>query len=240
VRAEASLATRLPDRLGDEHAAFLTLLRITLGAVRKSRIELGESVLVVGGGLIGQLAAQFAHAAGAGRVWLADVSEHRRRIAARAGLAEPLDLTTAADQAVIASAGEGDGPDVVIEATGAPEPIRAAFGWAGRLGRVVLLGSTRGELDGVDFYRDVHRKGLTVIGAHDSIRPAHDDRPGAWTDARDRRAALRLLETGRLNLDPLITHRFPATEFKRAYGLLFDWDEQVLGCVLHWPKPTAR
>ena len=234
VRITTDALTPVPDGVRDDHAAFLTLLQIALGGVRKARIELGESALVIGGGLIGQLAAQFAHTAGAGRVLLADISEYRRRMADECGLAEPVDPSSEAGRTAIAQAGERGGPEVVIEATGAPGPICDAFVFAGRRGRVVLLGSTRGQTDGVDFYRDVHKKGLTIIGAHNAIRPGRDDRPGAWTAARDNRAGLRLMETGRLNLDPLITHRFPAAEFKAAYDLLFGWDERMLGCVLDW------
>ena len=88
------------------------------------------------------------------------------------------------------SAGLGDevsrrfddqGPAVVIVATGYPDAIVSAFALAKQGGRVVLLGSTRGETDHVNFYRDVHKKGLVIIGAHDSTRPSLDSAAGWWT-----------------------------------------------------------
>ncbi|MBM4437362.1 MAG: zinc-binding dehydrogenase, partial [Actinobacteria bacterium] len=149
---------------------------------------------------------------------------------------EPMNPTIEADRRNIARAGPSGGPEVVIEATGAPEPINDAFRYAGHGGRVVLLGSTRGDTEQVNFYRDVHKKGLTILGAHNAIRPEVDDSPARWTARRDRLAAMRALATRRLNLDPLITHRFAALEHDKAYRLLFDWDDGFLGCVLHWPK----
>ena len=226
--------TPLPQDVDDAQATLLAQLQIALGGVRRARVELDETVLVIGGGLIGQLAAQFAHAAGAGEVLLADLSEHRRGLAETCGHSASVDPASDDGKARIAAAGEHGGPEVVIEVTGAPEPILNAFGFAAPGGRVVLLGSTRGATDQVNFYRDVHKKGLTIVGAHNAVRPREDDRAGAWTAARDDRAALRLLRTGRLNVAPLITHRFPAREFEAAYRLLFDWDEGLLGCVLEW------
>ncbi len=234
VLTRTDRVTPLPEEVDDAQATFLAQLQIAIGGVRRARVELGETVLVIGGGLIGQLAAQFAHTAGAGEVLLADLSEHRRDLAETCGHATSVDPASHDGQARIAAAGDHGGPDVVIEVTGAPEPIRDAFEFAAPGGRVVLLGSTRGATDEVNFYRDVHKKGLTILGGHNAVRPQADDRPGVWTAARDDRAALRLLRTGRLNVAPLITHRFPAREFEAAYRLLFDWDEGLLGCVLEW------
>ena len=233
----ARRATPIPDDVRDEHAALLAMMGVALQGVRKARIELGEDALVIGGGLIGQLAAQFAHIAGAGRVLLADISDARLNVASACGLAEPVNPQTGTGKTAIAALGQrGQGPEVVIEATGAPEPINDAVKWAAPRGRVVLLGSTRGDTEKVNFYRDVHKKGLTLIGAHAAVRPAEDDAPGYWTVRHDYQVALRLLASKRLRVDPLITHRFDSTDYQRAYGLLFDWDEGLIGAVLHWPK----
>jgi len=122
---------------------------------------------------------------------------------------------------------------VVIEATGHPEPVDTALHIARPGGRVVLLGSTRGA-NQVNFYREVHRKGLSVIGAHNSARPARESRPGVWTWAEDCRTVLALLRRGRLRVEPLITHRFPVGEAATAYKLLKEWDPGFLGVILQW------
>ena len=157
------------DDVADQEAAFHVLLRISMQAVRKARVEMGETVLVIGGGLIGQLAAQFAYVAGAGRVLVADLDPSRRAMAEAVPWLESMDPTSEEERAALAESPTG-GPQVVIESTGFPAPINDAFIMAGHYARVLLLGSTRGSTESVNFYRDVHKKGLTIIGAHDSIR----------------------------------------------------------------------
>ena len=125
---------------------------------------------------------------------------------------------------------------MVIEATGAPEPINAALKMAAPAGRVVLLASTRGETQ-VNFYRDVHKKGLSVLGAHNGARPPLESRPGVWTWQEDAGAVLELLRYGRLEVAHLITHRLPGSEASAAYELLKQWDPGLLGVVLQWNQP---
>ncbi|NJN84062.1 MAG: zinc-binding dehydrogenase [Caldilineaceae bacterium] len=129
---------------------------------------------------------------------------------------------------------DGRGPAVVIEATGYPDAIVSAFDLARPGGRVVLLGSTRGETDQVNFYRDVHKKGLVIIGAHDSTRPSVDSSAGWWTQLDDQRVAMRLLAAGRIQVASLITHRFKWCDVTASYELLKSWDLETLGMVLNW------
>ena len=87
----------------------------------------------------------------------------------------------------------GNGPAVVIEATGHPDAISTALDVAGRDARVVLLASTRGETPKVNFYRDVHKKGLILYGAHNSIRPRQESSPNFWTLEDDSLLLLTLI-----------------------------------------------
>ena len=228
------------DDVPDQNAAFHTMLRISMQAVRKARVEMGETVLVIGGGLIGQLAAQFAYVAGAGRVLVADLDPSRREMAEAVPWLESFD-PTCEDARVALAEGHTGGPQVVIESTGFPAPINDAFILAGHLARVVILGSTRGSTEQVNFYRDVHKKGLTIIGAHDSIRqPDAGDNPFLnalavhWSPRRDIAVALRLAVAGRITLDPLITHRVKGGDFKEIYDLLFDFEPSLVGCLFDW------
>ena len=99
---------------------------------------------------------------------------------------------------------------------------------------MVLLGSTRGDTEAVNFYRDVHIKGLTVLGAHESTRPQQDSAPGWWTHQADEDTALRLLASGRLVVDPLSTHRFAWKKAAAAYDTLARWEPGMLGTILDW------
>jgi 2-desacetyl-2-hydroxyethyl bacteriochlorophyllide A dehydrogenase len=204
---------------------------VALHGVRKARIELGEAVLVLGLGPIGLMACQYARLCGALPVLAIDPILARRRIAEGLGV-EGL----YADREEFARAhplvDEG-GPAVVIEATGLPQVIPQAFQLCARNGRVILLGSTRGLTDGVNFYTDVHKKGLEVHGVHAGIRPRHESRPGHWTAWDDCAVAFKLIASGRLDCSALITHEFPAARAAEAYELV-QRSSQALAVVLDW------
>lgn len=225
VHAPASETYRVPDKLDNKTASFFNLVSIALQGVRKAHIEVGEPVTVIGAGLIGLLAGQLAHINGALPVTVMDRDASRLAFASAVGL-----------KPVVASVAGGDISEapVVIEATGHPDAINSALALAAPGGRVVLLGSTRGVTGEVNFYRDVHRKGLLVIGAHDIARPHYESRPGYWTQSDDRRVALRLLAAGRLRVEPLITHQIAWNEVDSAYEPLRNWDAGALGIILNW------
>ena len=129
---------------------------------------------------------------------------------------------------------ESDGANVVIEATGAPALVVTAFQLAAERGRVILLGSTRGNTERVNFYRDVHRKGLHVIGGHEITRPLHENSPGYWTQISEHQTCLALLARRRVDVKPLITHRYAQRDFPEAYAHLANWDKEAMGILIQW------
>ncbi len=230
---EAQACLPVPAALADEEAAFFNLLAIAMQGVRKARIELGESVAVLGAGLVGILAMRLAQLSGGLPVLGLDLDAGRLDLARQIGV----DHTLIGDERMPAALNEalgGAGADVVIEATGAPQLVSTAFQLAAEKGRVVLLGSTRGDADGVNFYRDVHRKGLLVIGGHEITRPRHEDSPGYWTQLREQKLCLELLACGRVTVSPLITHRYGWRDFPVAYAHLANWHKEAMGMVIKW------
>lgn len=233
IALDAAEAHRVPQGLSDEEAPFFNLASIALQGVRKARIELGEPVAVFGAGLIGLMALQLARLQGALPAISIDQDEGRLDFATKSGA----DILLVANQAIgqqLAKELGSDGAAVVIEATGHPDAILSALACARPFGRVVLLGSTRGETDHVNFYRDVHKKGLTLIGAHNSARPQRESSSGFWTETEDQRVALELLARGRLNVQPYITHRFAWNDAPAAYEILRSWNKSALGIILDW------
>ena len=149
--------------LSSEESVFFNLCSICLQGVRKARIELGEPVLVLGQGLIGLLTMQLAKLSGAFPVIGADLVDSRLRLAKNTGADFILHPDHNEVEQKIAEITMGKGPAVVFEAAGNPEAVTTSFKLAGRRGRVVLIASTRGETDHVNFYRDVHKKGLVSL-----------------------------------------------------------------------------
>lgn len=223
----------VPDQLLSEHAVFATLLHTSLQGVRKARVEIGTSVLVMGLGLIGQLACRLARLNGAVPVLAADMSGLRREKAR--GFCDEVFDPKAEDfpKRLLAMTG-GKGPEVIIEATGFPEVIKTALDLAARLGRVVILGSSRGETTAVNFYFPVHKRGLTIIGAHITAEPVQDRQPYLWPRTTEEPLCLDLLARERITVSDLISDRYSANDAPKAYERLAKWDETIMGIVLDW------
>jgi threonine dehydrogenase-like Zn-dependent dehydrogenase len=225
--------TRIPAGVSFAEAAFLNLGIIALQGVRKARIELGESVLVIGLGIVGQLALQFARLHGALPVIGLDYVSTRRQIASTCGADSVLDAADQIWKKHLQQQTGGTGPHVVIEATGAPEVVAQALQAARPFGRVVLLGSSRGEST-VNFYRDVHKRGLTVLGAHLSTVPEQESRPGFWRWCDNAECFMKLLQGQRIRLAPLITERIVWEGIAETYRHVLAWDREMIGTVITW------
>lgn len=222
----------VPDNIASDDAVYFNLAAIAMQGVRKARLELGESALVLGAGPIGMLAMKLAQLSGALPVIGVDVDANRLDVAQ--GYA---DETLIADDTLIENVQRltgQDGATVVIELTGAPQAVVTAFQVTATKGRVVLVGGSRGLTAEVNFYRDVHRKGLTVIGGHEITRPRYENSPGWWTQQDEHRVVLDLMARGRLHVEALQSLRFPWQEFPAAYDVLTSGARDVLGMVIDW------
>lgn len=226
---EAKYVVKLPEGVPFEKGVFVTLGQIALQGVRKARIELGEKVMVIGQGVIGQLALQLARLNGAMPAIGVDRHENRLKTSLACGADMAFDTN---DEKWLEAVGEK--PQVVLDATGYPEAVQLSFDAIRTFGRVVLLASTRG-LSTVNYYADIHAKGVTVLGAHAGRVPEIEERPGFWTWQQDAKCFLDLVAAGKLNLDPLITNRITWKEADAVYNeRLLKWDMDMIGTVISW------
>jgi threonine dehydrogenase-like Zn-dependent dehydrogenase len=207
---------------------------ISLQGVRKADVELGEPVLVIGQGIIGNLALQLARLSGGMPVFGTDLDEERLELSRRCGADQVASPASVKVEEWVRDATGGRGAAVVIEATGEPDAVVPAFWAAAPRGRVVLLASSRGEATSVNFYRDVHDKGLVVIGAHNSVRPERDTTAGFWTFREDAEVILKLLAAGRLKVRDLIGLRLKADEAPEGYRRIVENRGGVPGILLDW------
>ncbi len=226
-------ALKIPDGLSAEEASFFNLASIALQGVRKGFVELGCSVVVVGQGLVGLLAMQFAALSGAFPIIAVDTIGSRLKLSAKLGADHTVNPTEVDAVEEVMRLTDGRGADVVIEATGNPNAIPDALNMAGRLGRVVILGSPRG-LSTVNFYMPVHRKGLIIIGAHANVRPKFESLPHFWTGKDDMKLALKLIARGKLKVKELISLKLPVEKAHEAYRLIMERKEEVLGVLLYY------
>lgn len=236
--APAAKLSRVPDTVDSETATFTTLAKVAMNGLRRGQAAWGETVLVTGLGIVGQLSARLCEVAGLRPVYGADLLAGRRAKLPTGGPYRPLsgDEQKWAEQ--IRSdpgrdSGSNRGVDLVIEASGNPALIDGATRVLRDFGRLVMVSSPRGASH-FDFHDGCNRRSLSIIGAHSSLHPPNGCPQHPWTSARHGRLFLELLETGRLDIAPLITHRFPATEAATAYRQLQRRSEDTLGVILQW------
>lgn len=245
VLMDENLLYRLPDSVSFEHAALVHIATFPLAALRKCRLEIGESALVMGQGVLGQLAVMLLKAAGAAPVIAADPVPAKRERALRLGADYAFDPLAADFAALVKSVTgygrkvqmgrvDASGADVVIEVTGNGRALDTALDAIAPFGRLALLGCTRDSDFTVDYYRKVHGRGVTLVGAHTDARPDRESAAGWWTTRDDALAFIRLVELSRVSLDGFVDEVHSPAECGEVYSRLarggafptvqFDWD----------------
>ncbi len=251
VRVGKNLCARVPDAVSDEAAAFTVLGAIGLQGIRLAAPTLGECFVVTGLGLIGLLTVQLLRAQGC-RVLGIDFDPKKLALAQRFG-AEVCDPARGEDpvaRGLAFSGGRGVDGVIVTASTQSSEPIAQAARMSRKRGRIVLVGVTGLELNRADFYE----KELTFQvscsygpGRYDPLYEQQgNDYPLGfvrWTEQRNFEAVLAMLADGKLDVAPLISHRFSVREAARAYDVLVN-DRSALGIVLQYagakPDELAR
>lgn len=183
----------IPDGLSWEAAACTEPASVAVHMVRRAGVELGGTVLVLGGGPIGFLVASVARAAGARRVLVSEVSQPRLALCRQAGI-EAIDAGQADPVAVIRDLTDGEGADVVVEAVGHPATVSQMVAACRVRGRI-LVGGIGGAPSPVDLASVVFKE-LTLVGSR-------------VYESRDMATALSLLGSGALNVDGLVTRTVP-------------------------------
>ena len=210
-----------------ETAAMSFIASFPMAAIRKTRLEIGESAIVMGLGILGQIAVKLLHSAGAVPIIAADPDEKRRELALKNGADHAFDPLQP-DFADKVKAVTGGGANVAIEVTGVGAGFNEALDCMARFGRVALLGCTRNSDFTVDYYKKIHAPGIAVIGAHTIARPEVESHPGWFTHRDDILAVLRLVSGNRLSLSDIVGETHMPSECGEVYQrLVFDKDFPV-------------
>lgn len=236
-----NLCVRLPEKVSFEEGAFGTLGAIALQGVRLSQPTLGEAVVVIGLGLLGQLTVQLLKANGC-RVFGVDVDAEKLELAKEFGA----DACSTPNEAkhLIKEWSRGRGADAVLitAATSSNEPVELAGEISRVKGRVIVVG-----LVGMDVPRQTYYERELTLQMSMSYGPGRydaeyeergHDYPFAyvrWTEGRNIEAFLDLIANKSINLEKLITHRFPIERGEDAYKLISgETKEPYLGIVLQY------
>jgi predicted dehydrogenase/threonine dehydrogenase-like Zn-dependent dehydrogenase len=243
-----NLAVQVPDDVTDEEAAFVTVGAIALHGVRLLRPELGNVIVILGLGLIGQIALQLLRAHGCDVIGI-DLDRAKVDLAlARGAVAGAVGGVDDALE-IVRSTSRGRGADGVLVTASSPnsEPLTLAGDLARDRARVSIVGTLPIELPRKTYFE----KELEVVvsrsygpGRYDSEyeERGHDYPIGyvRWTERRNLEAVLRAISTKRLDVKGLITHRFPFESVLDAYAVITgERPEPHLGVILGY-DPTPK
>jgi polar amino acid transport system substrate-binding protein len=237
-----NLCVQLPRDVTFDEGAFGTLGAIALQGVRLAAPGLGESIVVIGLGLVGQLTVQLLKANGC-RVFGLDLDSRRVTLATELG-ADAATVSNDDAQKEIDAWTRGRGADAVLitAATDSNQPVELAAKVSRLKGRVVVVGMTGLEIPRQPFYMRELSLMISMSYGPGRYDPNYEERgndyPFAyvrWTEKRNIEAFLELINSGNIRLDKLISHKFPIDQAERAYQLISgDVSEPYLGVVLNY------
>ena len=242
VCVSENLCAKVPDEVSDDEAVFTAVGAIALEGVRLTQPTLGECFVVIGMGLIGLLTVQILRANGC-RVLGIDVDSLKCELAKQFG-AETVDISKGEDPiaaSTVFSKGYGVDGVLITATTKSSKPVRQAAQMCRKRGRIVLVGVTGLELSRSDFYEKELSFQVSCSYGPGRYDPEYEkeghDYPIAyvrWTEKRNFEAVLELMAEGKLDVRPLITHRFKFEEAQKAYELIAKRTDPYVGIILDY------
>ena len=243
VAVPKNLCVRIPEGVTFREAAFTTVGSIAMHGVRNAGVTLGESVAVIGLGLVGLLAVQILKAAGC-RVIGIDIDREKLTLAASLGADVVSNYDGLGERMKVFSPFGADAV-VITAATRSSAPIEAAGRLVRDKGRVVVVGNV-----GMDVPRDLFYEKEAEVVVSRSYGPGRYDRNYEergidypiyvrWTERRNMEAFLDLVRQKRIDLDRLITHTFPLDDAPGAYDLINTGKERFIGVLLQYSPNGA-
>ncbi len=241
VNVPVNLVCKLPDGLSFEKASSVALGAIAMQGVRRANLQFGETCVVLGAGIIGLLAIQMLNNAGI-RVAAIDLDNERLKLAKKLGA----EITFYGNEDTVKSVNQwsgGYGVDAVLftAATNSSLPLAQSFQMCKKKGEVILVGVSGMTINRADIYsKELDFKISTSYGPgrYDSKYEQEGvDYPFAyvrWTENRNMQEYLRLLTSGKIRIDDLITHKFNIKNISKAYELIRSNESKPLMIVVSY------
>jgi 2-desacetyl-2-hydroxyethyl bacteriochlorophyllide A dehydrogenase len=226
----AQLAVKVPPSVPDEQAVFLSILEVSHLALRKGTPAPGENLAIIGQGVIGLSALAYGVAYGFRTVAI-DYDEHRLAIARAMGADLALSPAEPDFLARVRTFCDGEGADLVIEAASVWPAIQTGMEIAARQARLVVV-ARHTDQPGFSPVGDPYlQKEIALLVSYGHPPAGH-----RWDRRRSFALTLELLAKGRLNLAPMITHRFPWHQLPQVYDRLDRGERELVGIVLDWQQ----
>lgn len=247
IRVPRNLAVPVPEGIGMAEASTVTLGAIALQGVRRAQPTLGETFVVIGLGILGQLTVQLLKANGC-RVIGVDLDRDRMQLAQSLGMDHGAIPDAGPDVDHVLRLTDGIGADGVIitAATPSDQVVSTAFKLCRRKGRVVLVGDVGLSLNRADFYQKELDFFISTSYGPGRYDPRYEeqgqDYPVAyvrWTENRNMAEYLHLVADGKVRVTPLIAATYPIERATEAYEALKSGADKPLMVLLEYPKVDA-
>lgn len=234
IRTEDDITKVENENVSSLEAAFVIIAAMGLGGVRKLELELGESAMVMGQGLLGIFATQFLRLSGANPLIAVDLNASRRELARKLGTDFAFDPSDKDFVEKVKEVTKGKGVNGCVEVTGIAQAMNQALECASWMGRISLLGCTRVSDSAVDYYTQVHRPGIKLIGAHNFVRPKYESYPHHWTHHDDCNAIIEMIASKRIQVEPIVSRIESPANAPQIYNELCDDKNFPIGTVFDW------
>jgi predicted dehydrogenase len=245
VAVGKNLCARVPDAVGFDQAAYTPVAAIALQGVRLAKATLGESVLVIGLGLVGQMCVALLKAQGC-RVFGTDVDPRKLELAREFG-ADAVALGAPEDAVRSFAGGVGVDAVLIAAATSSNEPIEFAAQVCRPKGRIVLVGVVGLNVPRPPFYEKELEFTVSSSMGPGRNDPDYEEKGidypighARWTAQRNMQAALDLMAAGKLPVEKLTTHRFPIERALDAYNIVTNGGEPHLGIILEYGEDARK
>jgi len=228
-------AVKVPEGVEDRDAGWHTLSRIVQNGVRHTAHELGEAIVVVGLGPLGQLTVQFANLMGPRALIAIDPVASRLEMAASHGATHA--LAVGVDEALdeVKNITEERMADTVYDMTGNDKVFAGAQQLLRVRGTLSLIGDT-GSPGGQHLTSAVISKSLNIVASHGSKAPLDDSVWSPWTHRNMTKLFFHYLKMGRMRVEDINTHVFSPLEPQEAYQKLLHDRADTMGCHFDWSK----
>jgi predicted dehydrogenase/threonine dehydrogenase-like Zn-dependent dehydrogenase len=240
-----NLCVKIPDKVELEDGAYVALGAIALQGIRQADPKLGDNVVVIGLGLLGQLSVQMLKANGC-TVVASDIDTSKLMLARRLGADQAVPLSDLMDSVAVLTGGHGADAVIITASTKDDGPVRLAGQLCRKKGRVVVVGAVGMTLPREPYYLKELELRLSTSygpGRYDSeYEEKGNDYPYGyvrWTEKRNMEAFLLLIQQGRLNIRELTSHRFEIKDAEQAYKLMMQRAEPYLGILLSYAAAPA-
>jgi predicted dehydrogenase len=243
-----NLCVKIPDTVSYEDACYTTLGSIAMQGVRQAELRFGESVAVIGLGLVGQLTCAIAKAAGCQVIGI-DLDEENVKLANsfNAHFAFSRQVDNLVDKIKSLTSGHGVDAVIIAAATSSNDPIEFAAAIARDRAKVVMVGVTKMDIPRDPFYLkelDFRLSRSYGPGRYDHVYEEKGiDYPIGhirWTERRNMQEFVRLLAEKKVEPRHITTHVIPITEAERAYNMIAgEAKERYLGIVLTYPEAAS-